>query len=206
MTFQRIKQIIENYPADLYGSQKHYAVLLPLIEEDGQLHVLYEVRSQHISQPGETSFPGGRLEPGETYQEAAVRETCEELNLRPSDIEVYGEIDYLVNQSRVIHCFVGRLLVDGIDTITPNEEVDRVFSLSLDYLLHHEPTYYQVENQVVLDKEFPYRLINEGENYRFKTSMQEIPFYDLEDEILWGFTANLTHRFTQILKDNNYSE
>ena len=48
------------------------------------------MRSEHISQPGEISFPGGRVEDGETFQEAAIRETCEELNLVPIKL-TFGE-------------------------------------------------------------------------------------------------------------------
>lgn len=56
------------------------------------------MRSEHISQPGEISFPGGRVEDDETFQEADIRETCEELNLVPDQIDIWGEIDYLIHQ------------------------------------------------------------------------------------------------------------
>lgn len=50
---------------------------------------MYEIRSQHVSQPGEVSFPGGRVEEGETYQQAAIRETVEELNIEPEQVHVW---------------------------------------------------------------------------------------------------------------------
>ena len=58
----QIKESIKNYDATIYGERKKSAVLLPLIEVDGEVHVLYEVRSQHVSQAGDSSFPGGRVE------------------------------------------------------------------------------------------------------------------------------------------------
>ncbi|MBQ2617853.1 MAG: CoA pyrophosphatase, partial [Oscillospiraceae bacterium] len=40
------------------------AVLVPLLERDGALHVLFEQRDAHIMQGGEICFPGGHVEPG----------------------------------------------------------------------------------------------------------------------------------------------
>ena len=53
-----------------------FAVLIPLINNKGKWELIYELRAMNMkSQPGEVSFPGGRLENGETFQEAAIRET-----------------------------------------------------------------------------------------------------------------------------------
>ena len=47
-----------------------------LVEIEKEWHVVFEVRAHTMrQQPGEISFPGGRLEKGETPAEAAVRET-----------------------------------------------------------------------------------------------------------------------------------
>ena len=97
-----IEKAIKSYSPKPIGEEKAYAVLLPLITIDNEWHVLYEVRSETISQPGEVSFPGGRIEAGESPQEAAVRETHEELNIPTEAITVLGEIDYLVQNHRTI--------------------------------------------------------------------------------------------------------
>ena len=57
------------------------AVFMPLVEADGKLSLLFEVRSKLIGQAGEVCFPGGRIEEGESPLDAAVRETMEELEL-----------------------------------------------------------------------------------------------------------------------------
>lgn len=93
------------------------------------------MRSEHISQPGDISFPGGRVEDGETFQEAAIRETCEELNLVPNQIDIWGEIGYLIHQGRTIHCFVGKIKIENWEYIHPNEEVYRLFTVEVDTLL-----------------------------------------------------------------------
>ncbi|MBQ6458187.1 MAG: CoA pyrophosphatase, partial [Exiguobacterium sp.] len=49
------------------------AVLIPLVQIDQEWHVVFEVRAHTMrQQPGEISFPGGRLENGETPVEAAI--------------------------------------------------------------------------------------------------------------------------------------
>ena len=68
-----------------------YAVLIPFVTTEEGKALLLEVRSQLVKQPGEICFPGGRVEAGETPAETAVRETCEELGLKPEDIEVFSE-------------------------------------------------------------------------------------------------------------------
>lgn len=62
--------------------------------QSDQWQVLYQVRSESISQPGEVSFPGGGVEEGETPQQAAVREAVEELNIQSEQIDILGEIDF----------------------------------------------------------------------------------------------------------------
>ncbi|MFC6994292.1 NUDIX domain-containing protein [Streptococcus loxodontisalivarius] len=198
-----MKAILENYTPKPLGEESRYAVFLPLIWDGKDWQVLYQVRSQHISQPGEVSFPGGRVEAGETYQEAALRETVEELNLAPSQIDIWGEIDYFVYQTRSIHCFVGQLKVDKWQSIKANEEVDRLFTVALRDLLAHEPTYYELKADVKLDNQFPFDRIRNGKDYGFSHQNRSIPFYEAFPENIWGMTAQFTHRFTEILKENN---
>ena len=64
------------------------AVLIPLVEKEGEWSILFEVRQTGIRQGGEICFPGGRIEEHETVEEAAVRETSEELLISPEKIEV----------------------------------------------------------------------------------------------------------------------
>ncbi|HLR91717.1 MAG TPA: CoA pyrophosphatase [Atopostipes sp.] len=134
----KIKRSIKDYEPKIYGNTRNSSVLLPLIRRNGELHVLYEVRSKLVSQAGDSSFPGGRVEKGETYQQAAVRETMEELNLARDQIQVMGEIDYIVGSHMTIYCFVGELVNVKFEEIEPNEEVEKFIPFHCNiYLKHH---------------------------------------------------------------------
>lgn len=195
------ENILKTYIPKPLGTQHEYSVLLPLIYENEEWYVLFEVRSEHISQPGEVAFPGGSVEKNETFKDAAVRETVEELNLDPKQIQIFGEIDYVVNAKNSIHCFVGQLLVDNWRAIQFNTEVARLFTIPLSLLIDHPPRYYRLTTNVKMTEEFPFNRIRNGVNYKFSSYHRSIPFYDITDENIWGLTAQFTHRFTEIIKE-----
>lgn len=197
----KIKQKVKAYEPQIFGKQERSAVLLPLIQVENEWHVLYEVRSQVVSQAGDSSFPGGRVENDETYEEAAIRETMEELNLKRENITVYGEIDYIVSERMIIHCFVGELKDVDIEAIEPNVEVEKVYTVSLKYLLENEPKYFAVHFNPTLEEDFIKNQADYEHEYKFENSQQRIPYYAIADHSLWGFTANLTERFIEIITE-----
>lgn len=201
ISLNKIKGIMADYSAKPLGTKKEYAVLIPLIMVENELHLLYEVRSPYISQPNETSFPGGRIEANESPAEAAMRETCEELNISSEQIELIGELDYIVQSSRVIYSFVGILHNVNPEDLQPNEEVASVFTLSLDYLMNNRPDYYEFAAKPIIDDHFPFDYINQGKGYRFSPLKHQIPYYKLADQFLWGFTADITDRFIDLIAD-----
>jgi len=55
---------------------------------------------------GKINGPGGRLEPGETAVEAAVREVQEELGVTPLDPRLHGELHFQFADGYALHCAV----------------------------------------------------------------------------------------------------
>lgn len=200
----QIQATLDLYQAQPLGHQRKYAVLLPLVQLDGKLHVLFQVRSQAVSQPGDVSFPGGQLEEGETFQDAARRECCEELQINPNMLTLMGEIDYIVNPNAIIRCFVGFLNIPDLDELQPNsDEVDHLFTLPLADLLASSVTLYHSRQDLILDENFPFERIPQGENYPFQTFHHQIPFFLDFQPTIWGFTAQLTQRFLEIISSSN---
>ena len=77
----------ENVPEPI-GKHRFFSVLVPLVEKDGELNLLFELRSSKMkADPGEICFPGGHVEPGEDFRTAAVRETFEEIGIPEDRIE-----------------------------------------------------------------------------------------------------------------------
>lgn len=180
------------------------AVLIPLIENQGQWEVIYELRAMDMkTQPGEVSFPGGGLEPKETFMKAAIRETVEELNIKEDNIEVLGELDYIISPAHMeIRCFLGRIMGIDVDKIKPNpKEVDHIFTVPLDFILNTEPKGYVLESHPRYNEEFPYNLIPGGKDYKFRQAKRTIYFYQYKDYTIWGFTASMTKHLGEMIKD-----
>lgn len=55
-------------------------------------HIVLTVRSPLVRHGGQVSLPGGVIEPGESVESAAVRETREEVALDAADLRVIGHL------------------------------------------------------------------------------------------------------------------
>lgn len=55
---------------------------------------------------GKINGPGGRLEPGETALQAAIRETHEELGVTPLGLHQRGELSFQFADGYSLHCAV----------------------------------------------------------------------------------------------------
>ena len=71
-------------------SSKHAAVLVPLFESEGDIHVILTQRSSKMRKhAGEVCFPGGKREPDDADDVAtALREAQEELGIDPGCVEI----------------------------------------------------------------------------------------------------------------------
>jgi len=80
------------------------AVLLPLFQEVGRLHVLLTKRTETVEHhKGQISFPGGACDPRDlSLVDTALRETEEEIGLTREHVQVFGLIDDLTTPSGFI--------------------------------------------------------------------------------------------------------
>lgn len=98
--------------------------------------ILLTKRNAHLNNhAGQVSFPGGRMDAGETPEQAALREAEEEVALAPGDVEVLGRLtDYVTGTGFRITPVLG-VLPPGLELRPSPEEVDSVFELPVNVLL-----------------------------------------------------------------------
>lgn len=179
------------------------AVLLPLVEIDGEQHILFQVRSFHMrKQPGDISFPGGRIDATDTSpMAAAIRETHEELGVRPEAISVIAELSpYIGSPTFVIYPFVATFDYDEIIESYNKEEVEEVFTIPLEWLKRCVPYMYEVSVEPVPPPDFPYDKIANGDQYQWRSQSKEQWFFDYEKYTIWGVTATILKHFIEIIK------
>ena len=127
------------------------AVLIPVIAGPDGATVLMTRRSDSLaSHTGQIAFPGGRLDPGETAVEAALREAFEEVALDPALVEVLGVGDaYETGTGFLVTPVVGWLTGTPV-TEAALDEVAEVFEAPWDFLMdpaNHRRDFYDREGQ-----------------------------------------------------------
>jgi 8-oxo-dGTP pyrophosphatase MutT (NUDIX family) len=158
-----------------FPDAKLSAVLLLLTDGPTGAEVLLTRRSMEMkNHKGEISFPGGRVDPGETAVETALREAHEEVGLDPQLPTVVGELEHLstiVSKSYIVPV-VARLDVDERPHLEPQTmEADRVMWTPIAELTR--PATYRLERWGNLPLDRP------------------LHFFELDDETVWGATARM---------------
>lgn len=200
MDRKRLSDWFSNYQFKQDG-YKHFSVLIPLIEVDGEIHVLYEVRSSHLrNQPNEICFPGGKREPNEAFALTAIRETCEELQISPEDIELIAQLDDVITPFNMyIHVYLGFLNVEREAIDFARDEVAEIFTVPLSFLLTARVEQYTSKANIMPPEDFPYEKIQP--NYEWKVGRYPILFIQFMEYAIWGITARITANFIETLKD-----
>lgn len=161
------------------------AVLVPLVRRGGQLNVLLTQRTAHLhDHAGQISFPGGRVEQGDTSAtDTALRETHEEIGLAPQAVDVIGMLpDYVVATGYRVTPVVG--LIEKDFALRLDEfEVEEVFEVPLMFLMNpanHER-----------------RTVTAGALTR---TFYAIPYIGRRRYFIWGATAAMLRNFYHFLR------
>ncbi len=177
------------------------AVLIPLVEEKGQLSLLFEVRASQLSwQPGEICFPGGRVEALDNSSQApAVRETTEELGISAQQIKVLGELSAVVSPLGVILKPHVGIIKDSHYNLSVHE-VAEVFTVPLDFLLAAEPltAHMEMGNRPLDD--FPFALVPHYKAEWQRRRTYEVLFYQYQEHVIWGLTAQVLAEFLTLYR------
>jgi len=152
---------------------KPAAVLMPVVDRDDELSVILTLRTDNLaSHPGQVSFPGGHIEPeDEDPEDAALRETEEEVGLARSHVRVLGRLaPYLTRTGYEVIAVIG--LVSPPFDIEPDPgEVAEVFEVPLGFLL--DPANHQRHSRIYQGSRRYYYAMPYGDHY------------------IWGATAGM---------------
>ena len=125
------------------------AVLVPIIARPEGATALMTRRSDSLaSHTGQIAFPGGRLDPGETAIEAALREAWEEVALDPAAVEVLGVGDGYETVTGFLVTPVVGWLKEPPEVSPSPDEVAEVFEAPWDFLMdpaNHRRDFYDPE-------------------------------------------------------------
>lgn len=207
MDSEKIKNKVKNHTPSILGNKSFskFAILLPLIEKNKEIHILFEIRSHKLRrQPGEICFPGGRIDnQDQSEKNAALRETTEEIGIGIEDISDVFPLDYLVTPfGMIVYPYVG--FIKTYEKMKPNpSEVDEIFTVPLSFFLKNKPEVHQVNFEVKPEENFPFHLINGGQDYNWRTRKLDEYFYIYEDKIIWGLTAKILFSFVDMVCESS---
>src|SRR5438067_3756478 len=152
------------------------AVLLALFDTPEGPSLLYTRRTDTMrSHAGQISFPGGRVEPGESPRDAALREAEEEVGLR-GVADVRHLTDYLTFRGTTIVAYVGRATGAPPSRPASRDEVAEVFTVPVARLL--DPAAYEARSMAGMT-----------------TPERRVHYWHVAPRIIWGITGELTARF-----------
>ena len=195
MNLQDVRNKYQNHVPRLLGGRSDFAVLVPLVEREGELHLLYEVRAEGIRQPRQVCFPGGKMEAGEDAITCALRETWEELGIPKEAIEVIGEGDVIaLRANAMMYPVIARVDSAGVDAIHASaSEVANTVRVPVKWLQAHPPTLYRYPLRPMIGEDFPFETVQIAQDYPWGDGKMEVPVYEGLPYPLWGLTARITY-------------
>ena len=112
------------------------AAVLVGITDRSEPGVILTVRREHLrTHAGQIAFPGGRMDDGETPEQAALREADEELGLAAAAVGLVGSIEpYRTVTGYVVTPVIGVVAPD-LDLMPHEHEVADCFEAPLAFLL-----------------------------------------------------------------------
>lgn len=211
INIKKIESFYRNRTSQPMGPHRFFSVLVPFIEVEGELYLLFEERATgNIMAPGEICFPGGHLEPGESPDRCALRETEEELGLPRERIKYIGRGDTLYGFSNyTLYTAVGEISYEDFLDLEPDPvEVAEPFIVKVSEFME-KPPFIHHSNAVVDRSDFPYELAGITEDYPWSIGNWNTVIYNVKDgvgatgkdRIVWGLTGGIVKHVMDQLEE-----
>jgi 8-oxo-dGTP pyrophosphatase MutT (NUDIX family) len=178
-----LESVLARHPAARIDPEglRQAAVLICMIWTRGEWHILFSQRSLDLPvHSGQISFPGGALEPGETAEDAARRETEEEVGIPRDEVTLLGRLDDVETRTGyVVSPFVGTAPAEAEYVLQPSEVVE-VYEVPLSALMREDCP--EIRYVRWKDRKYPV--------YSFRWEAIDI----------WGLTAHMLKGFLDHLR------
>ena len=120
------------------------AAVLVAFHEDGRL--LLTKRSARLKHhPGQIAFPGGKLEQGETLEQAALREAQEEVGLPTVQVDILGLLPPHETVTSYIAPPVVAMIRGDFEHRPEHGEVAEIFTVPFDHIA--DPANFRIEGR-----------------------------------------------------------
>lgn len=161
------------------------AALLLVYPHDDTLQLPLTVRGSGLrNHTGQVSLPGGRVDAGESFEDAALREAEEEIGVDPRTVELIGRLTplHIPVSGYILHPVVG--------------------------FTSMRPAFQRAEWEVARIIEAPVPLLSDPRTCKREMRTRtvngqaveiDVPFYDIDGEKVWGATAMVLAEFCAIL-------
>ncbi len=181
---EKIRQVLSQHEKrqiiDLNATPS--AVLIPIFEKNGEDHILFTKRTETVEHhKGQISFPGGKRNiEDETLLQTALRESLEEVGIRPKDVDVLGGLDdektHVSNY--IISPYVGFIPYPYQFKISP-DEVEKLLEIPISALISRA----NFREEIQTSGKKRYRAY----------------FYTYGDDVIWGATSRILKRFFNLV-------
>ncbi len=161
------------------------AVLIALYPDDGVIRTVLMKRPDYQgTHSGQVSFPGGKVEEYDAdIIQTALREAEEEVNIKPADVRVIGQLTqlYIPPSNFLVHPVLG--ILDRPPVLIPDQhEVESIHIPELRYLLRDD-------------------IIDETEMLLSSGFKLTTPSFKVDGHVVWGATAMIIAELKDLLAD-----
>jgi 8-oxo-dGTP pyrophosphatase MutT (NUDIX family) len=168
------------------NSLRPAAALLLIYPHEDAWHMPLTLRGSNLRHhTGQISLPGGRLDAGESVEQAALREAHEEIGVTPVDVDVLGRLTPLpvYVSGHLLHPIVG-FAARRPDFNLHSHEVERLIEVPIAVLREPHRVLWEERTRILPPQ-----------------GVMNVPYFDVLDARVWGATAMVLSEFVAVVDE-----